>query len=418
MVISTSSQQHYRWHGVQRAQGEIYVTSKSGRLPQAAQGQARVNIVSASICGADVRIAKGDKIAHTHGDAAVTMGHEGCGRVDFISEESVTSLRPGDFVVVLPHIHVPSERAGGCTHTTTTIEVACTSRHHTDHAGWDFHGVFSDIGVFPLANLVAVPPEHLARAEQQAPDLGRALFTITEPLLCCLSAYELMGREVRALCKRDLAPGRALVVGCGPIGTMHGIILADRGYQVSFYDPIPQRARLAQYCLGGGQLLLDADRLQAEFNVVIVTANVLSAIRIGERAVKDDGVLYLFAGMNACDRDAAHPAGLFSYELVHRLAQGVLTWTGEKRVLYVGHSGYYAQLAPSAIAIVSANAARLARLITGVIPGWDSPTILARVPGGDDWQKGDGSAAITSVLSGMADVRQHGKIIVLPGQTV
>jgi len=238
------------WKSVVRAQGQIYVTSKSGPLPVPQMGWARVKILSASICGADMRIATGDKDAHTTNTGAIATGHEGYGVIDAVGESSTTALQVGDFVVVLPHIHLPAERASGCSRTTNQIEAECTSKHHTDHAGWDFNGVFSDYGVFPLENLVVVPQEHRLRAEQFSSFLGHAIFTVTEPLLCCLSAYELMDREEKALRGHALRAGRALVVGCGPIGMMHGIILSERGYDVSFYDTAPQRARLAQQCLG------------------------------------------------------------------------------------------------------------------------------------------------------------------------
>ena len=402
-----------QWYSVLGHQGQVYVTHKSGQLPEIGEGQARIRMVSASICGADRRIVSGDKDAHGQ-NQSVVLGHEGCGVIDELVYPS-SDHRVGDFTVVLPHIHVSPERAKGCTRNTQSILASCTSRKHTDHAGWDYDGVFTDRGVFPTANLVVVSPEQIRRAEQLAPDLGRALFTVTEPMLCCISAYELMDREGRELLDRDLTPGRALVIGCGPIGIMHGIILSERGYDVWFSDPEPSRARLAQFCLGGGQVL-DTTRNPGGFDVVIVTANVLDAIRQGEACVKDGGILYLFAGMNSSDREAGHPEGVISYEVVHRAAHGLLTMTMGKRVLYLGHSGYYAYLAPKAIATVSANAARLSRVVTGVIQEWPSPIVKARVDGVADWQTPDGSPAIIPVLRGTADLRQHGKLVVLADQ--
>lgn len=407
--MNQASTQQEAWSCVQRTQGTIYVAKKLGVPPQPQPGQARVRIISASICGADLRIASGDKDAHTTATGAITMGHEGCGIIDELGE-GPTSLHVGDLVVVLPHIHTPADHGHGCTYTTPEIEAVCTSRHHTDHAGWDFHGVFSDIGVYPMENLIVVPKEHLTRAERQSPELGRALFTITEPLLCCLSAYELLQDETVALRHHRLSAGRALVVGCGPIGVMHGILLAERGYEVWFYDVVPQRAKLAQLCLDGGDHY-DPTSSNETFDLVVVTANVLPAIHLAEHAVSAQGSIYLFAGMNARDRNAAHPSG-FTYEAVHRQAQGIVAATGSKRLLYVGHSGYYARLAPKAIALVSANAGRLSQLMTGVIDGWANPVITSRTPGVADWRTPDGSPAIQSVLSGKADLRAHGKLMV------
>jgi len=149
------------------------------------------------------------------------------------------------------------------------------------------------------------------------------------------------------------------------------------------------------------------------FDVVVITANVLDAVRLGEHAVKDGGTVYLFAGMNACDREATHELGVFPYELVHRIATGVLTWTQGKRILYLGHSGYTAHLAPKAVAMVSANAFRISQMLTGVIRGWENPTIETTTAGVDDWRTSDLTPAIQAVLTGKANLRQHGKIVVL-----
>ncbi len=402
-----------QWYSVLGHQGHVYVMHRSGQLPEIGEGQARIRIVSASVCGADRRIVSGDKDAHGQ-NHSVVLGHEGCGEIAELTYPS-SNLRVGDFVVVLPHIHIEPSRANGCTRNTQSILASCTSRKHTDHAGWDYDGVFTDTGLFPTANLVVVPAEQIRRAEQLAPDLGRAIFTVTEPMLCCLSAHELMDRERRKLLGHDFTPGRALVIGAGPIGIMHGIILSERGYDVWFSDPVSSRARLAQFCLDGGQIL-DSTRSPADFDVVIVTANVLDAIRQGEAYVRDGGILYLFAGMNGPDRESTHPEGVFSYEAVHRAAHGLLTQTFGKRVLYLGHSGYYAYLAPKAIASVSANASRLSRMLTGVIEGWTSPVIKTRVEGIADWQTPDGTPAIIPVLAGTANLYQHGKLIVLTNQ--
>lgn len=63
--------------------------------------------------------------------------------------------------------------------------------------------------------------------------------------------------------------------------------------------------------------------------------------------------------------------------------------------------------------MVSANAARLDKLVTDVIRSWESQIISSRLLGVDDWQARDGSAAIIAALSGEADLRQHGKLIIL-----
>src|SRR5260370_37769793 len=96
-ALTTTNTANHQWHSVQRSLQQVYVTRKSGSLPRPEEGSARLAMGSSSICGADVRIANGDKEAHTKGDAAVTMGHEGCGVIEFIPEGAQTHLCPGQF---------------------------------------------------------------------------------------------------------------------------------------------------------------------------------------------------------------------------------------------------------------------------------------------------------------------------------
>jgi hypothetical protein len=109
----------------------------------------------------------------------------------------------------------------------------------------------------------------------------------------------------------------------------------------------------------------------------------------------------------------------FYYERVHRIAQPIVTSIDvdgrNKRIVYLGHSGYRDQLAPQAIATVAAHAAALGRAITGVIPDWNSPTLLARHGHTPDWSTPDGSPALVAVLHGDAIRTQHIKTIICPG---
>src|SRR4029077_18990774 len=95
---------------------------------------------------------------------------------------------------------------------------------------------------------------------------------------------------------------------------------------------------------------------------------------------------------------------VFFYERIHRNAKGMLITThlpsGEKTILYLGHSGYYPAMARQATAMIAAKADRLERLVTGIIRGWSSSCIEARLPGGSNWMTPDKSPAIIPVLTG------------------
>ncbi len=86
----------------------------------------------------------------------------------------------------------------------------------------------------------------------------------------------------------------------------------------------------------------------------------------------------------------------------------------DKSILYLGHSGYFENLAPKAIEAVASNALALDRAITGIIPGFSSPHVVSRLPGGLDWTTGDKSPAIVSILNGTDLRERHCKLLMLP----
>jgi hypothetical protein len=268
--------------------------------------------------------------------------------------------------------------------------------------------------------MVHVAPKHLHRASEQAPGLCEAIFALVEPMLCVLSAYELVEVQSRAL-RRDLPQGRALVIGCGPIGVLHGLALLDRGFEVWLLDTLRKRAELAQWCLGDRGRVFDPAKQRGAFDLVMVTASSADAVRTGEAFVRDGGIVYLFAGLNAIDRAAMDRENIFFYERLHRAAQGILTparlTPGGKSILYLGHSGYFERLAPKAVAAVAAHTAALNRAITGIIPGLASARIVSRLPGGVDWANEDGLPAIVSVLHGVDLRDRHCKLLVLADGT-
>ena len=165
--------------------------------------------------------------------------------------------------------------------------------------------------------------------------------------------------------------------------------------------------------------MFDPLKHREAFDLAMVTASSAAAVRTGESLVRKGGVVYLFAGLNTADRAAMDQENTFFYEPVHRKAQGIRTTLGlahqDKSILYLGHSGYFECLAPQAMAAVAANAAALDRAVTGIIPGFASPRVVSRLPGGIDWMTGDELPAIVSILNGTDLRERHCKLLVLPG---
>ncbi len=410
------------WYEAQRDLGQVYVARQHGRWPDPLPGQALVRLVACGLCGADVRIQTGNKATHGVPTRRVVPGHEGAGVVADVGE-GVVGLKRGDYVVILPHVYAPNH-AARCS--TPQGGPACIGKGCTRHLGWDVDGVFADAVLVPATNLVRVAPVPLQHAAEGAPSLPRgALFALVEPTLCVLSGYRMLEHAARVFHQRSGAPGRVLVIGSGPIGCLNALMLLDRGWEVSFYDNVPKRAALAQACLEKRVQLIDPTYYhrthpEGAFDLVMVTASSASAIQVGEDLVRDGGLVYLFAGLNTADRAAMDPLRVIVYERIHREALALMMTrhqgNGHDKVIgYAGHSGYWQDLSPNAIAWVATHAAVLDRMVTGLIRGLTSPQIEARLPGSSDWTAPDSSPAICAVLNGTELHAQHLKLLVLPG---
>jgi threonine dehydrogenase-like Zn-dependent dehydrogenase len=400
---------------VQRHRDQLHVARQSGELPHPQPGEALLQMSACGICGADVRIVTKNKAASGTSGGYITLGHEGVGRI-VASNGNSSEWQVGDCVVVLPHVH-KDERSSRCL--ATEINPVCIGSGHTLHMGWDIDGCFANFVTMPVTNIVRVAPDQLDLAAKHAPNLNETLFALTEPMLCTLSAYELVETHLQ----RDLLPGRALVIGCGPIGILHSLVLLERGFEVWLMDTVQKRTELAQWCLNSQGHVFDQTKQRETFDLVMVTASSAAAIKASERLVREGGIIYLFAGLNTIDRSTMDQENIFFYEPLHRRAQTIhtaLRLAGEqKSVLYLGHSGYFEHLAPQAIAAVAAHAAALDKAITGIIPGFASPSIVSRLPGGVDWTTKDESPAIVSVLKGLDLRGRHCKLLVKgTGETI
>ncbi len=395
---------------VQRHLDQVFVARQSGDVPQPRPGEALLRMKACGICGADVRVVTGNKAASGETSLYTTLGHEGIGRVIALGS-AVPELQVGDYAVVLPHMH-RDESELQCF--ASSINPVCIGSGHTLHMGWDIDGCFADYMVVPIANIVRIAQQNLSLATQQAPKLREAIFALAEPMLCTLSAYELMKTHLQ----HDLSAGRALVIGCGPIGILHSLVLLERSFEVWLMDTVQKRAELAQWCLNHRGHVFDAEKQGIKFDLAMVTASSSAGVKTAEKFVRKGGIVYLFAGLNTSDRSAMDQEEIFYYEPLHRRAQSIHTTMRQvqedKSILYLGHSGYFENLAPKAIEAVASNALALDRAITGIIPGFSSPHVVSRLPGGLDWTTGDKSPAIVSILNGTDLRERHCKLLMLP----
>jgi threonine dehydrogenase-like Zn-dependent dehydrogenase len=294
----------------------------------------------------------------------------------------------------------------------------CIGRGCPVHMGFATDGVFADYVEVPATNVVRIAPKYVEMASKATQGLPcAAVFAFCEPILCTLTAYVLMEEESRRLLERGVQPGRAIVLGAGPMGFLWALVLVNKGWSVWLAEPIVSRARIVRACLDNRVDLLDSNALDASFELAVVTAPRASAIQRAEQLVKERGTVYLFAGLVKEDREAMDPDHLLRYERLHRVGKGTRTTTNvkgrDKELLYVGSSGYRDALALTSVSFVANHAATLDRSVSGLIHGWTASRIEARLPGGIDVDAKDGVPAIVRLLHGL-DVRQgHLKILIL-----
>lgn len=181
--------------------------------PRRGAGEALVRVCTVSLCGTDLHIFGGDFAT----DLPLVQGHEMAGIVVEIDPAADSPLRVGDRVAIDPLV-----ACGTCR--------ACRRGRSNVCAHLSVLGCYEDGG---LAELVSVPLHRLHRV----PDgLGLDVAALGEPASIAL----------QAVARAEPAEGDvALVLGCGPIGLLAALGLAERGVTVVAADTDPARLAVA-----------------------------------------------------------------------------------------------------------------------------------------------------------------------------
>ena len=158
-------------------------------LRDPAEGEVRVKIELAAICGSDVHMYNwAPRIAKANPKLPLILGHEYCGTVTEVGP-GVRNLRPGDRVA--GETHIP---CGDCYLCRIGKQHIC---RNLKIVGRDFHGCFAEEMVVPAAGTYRLPEGFPAEAA-----------AVLEPLGC----------GVRPLLDQDVAGARVAILGAGPIG--------------------------------------------------------------------------------------------------------------------------------------------------------------------------------------------------------
>jgi (R,R)-butanediol dehydrogenase / meso-butanediol dehydrogenase / diacetyl reductase len=207
-----------RWH----ARGDVRFELVP-EAPDPGPGEARVRVAWCGICGSDVHEYRSGPIRvplepHpvTGQQAPITLGHEISGWVVDTGAE-VHGIAPGDLVAL--NALMPCGRCADCA---AGVGNRCQIFGHL--------GMSADGG---LADLVTVPVEMVVVAP---PGLDPAVVALAEPFAVAVHAVRQLGNPTSTPCT---------VVGAGAIGLAVGLVLRDRGCEVTMVDVAATRLQHA-----------------------------------------------------------------------------------------------------------------------------------------------------------------------------
>jgi L-iditol 2-dehydrogenase len=266
-------------------------------LPSIKPGELLVKVLSASICGTDLRIFHGKHRMYPVGTVRIP-GHEVVGTIAEVGA-GVANYTIGQRVFVAPNT--------GCGHCQQ-----CVSGNNNLCANYDAIGVTSDGG---FAEFVRVPANSVQQGNviPVSELVDPAVAALMEPFACVLRGQNAV----------QMKPGEiVLVIGAGPIGVMHTKLAKVRGAgRVIVSEVVPDRAVQAKR-LGADRvvnpmeedlrLVLDEESHGRGADVIIVAAPVHAAQETALDLAAIGGRINFFGGLPK-DR----PTINFDSNLVH-----------------------------------------------------------------------------------------------------
>ncbi len=266
-------------------------------IPQISRGEILVRVVSASICGTDLRIFHGYHRKYAPGTIRIP-GHEVVGTIAGLGD-GVGGYAGGQRVFCAPNT--------GCGHCQQ-----CITGNNNLCASYDAIGVTSDGG---FAEYVCIPANSVQQGNviPISESIDPAVATLNEPFACVLRGQDAL----------HIKPGEVvLIIGAGPIGVMHLKLARARGAgRIIVSEPTPGRAAQAEH-MGADRVVDPAQEdLKAVINevtrqrgadIIIIAAPVHSAQEAALDLAAIGGRINYFSGLPK-DR----PAINFDSNLVH-----------------------------------------------------------------------------------------------------
>ncbi|MDP3451099.1 MAG: zinc-dependent dehydrogenase, partial [Anaerolineaceae bacterium] len=191
-------------------------------LPIIGAGEMLVKVVSASICGTDLRIFHGNHRMYPEGTVRIP-GHEVVGTIVEMGA-NVEGYQVGQRVFCAPNT--------GCGHC-----LQCISGNNNLCSQYDAIGVTSDGG---FAEYVRIPANSVRQG-----NIIPINFTVDPAVAALMEPFACVLRGQNAL---HIQPGEVvLIIGAGPIGVMHVKLAKARGAgKVIVSEPIKDRAEQAK----------------------------------------------------------------------------------------------------------------------------------------------------------------------------
>lgn len=271
-------------------------------VPVPADGEVLVRILEVGICGTDLEINEGLYGEPPPGEEFLVLGHESLGE-----------LANGDLVV--PMVRRPCPDCASCREGSAD---QCTTGRFTELGIKGRHGM--------LRGYTADDPRYLI----PVPKAARGFGVLLEPMSVVAKGLRRSFQFAPALARR---PGRALVLGAGPIGLLATLALRRMGWDVVTMARKPagtEKARLAcaagaRYASAGDTPVARAGEAFGSFDLVFEATGSAAAAFDATLALALNGVLCL-TSVTAGAATATLPVDRINRELVlgNRIAFGTV----------------------------------------------------------------------------------------------
>ncbi|QRK11007.1 glucose 1-dehydrogenase [Archangium violaceum] len=261
----------------------------------------RVRTLEVGVCGTDKEVVQFKHGKPPEGEDHLIVGHECLGEVVEVGEQ-VKDLAPGDLVV--PRVRRPCP-SPDCLPCRTGATDFCVTGEYTERGIQGAHGFAAESFVEDSQYLHKVPREL------------RGVAVLTEPLTIAEKALrEVAHVQTRMPWQRQL-PGRAVVLGAGPVGLLGAMALMRAGFQTTVYSRSPKpnaKAELSE-SLGAPYVSSKENPVDAlvkqrgRADVVYEAAGVASAAFELLSALAPNGV-FIFTGVSESEEERLDEGGL------------------------------------------------------------------------------------------------------------